>query len=98
MSKGKMVSINFKTGQVSEPDLTDPHNAAEAAIYEAQEKVIKKKYGEEAAEMANYGWGVDEQEDSVGVATKVYVDPVMILSSDKKLKGKRITHTWTKYK
>lgn len=43
---------------------------AEDVTYEAQREYILAEFGEEAADTANYGWGVDE---IVGViATKVY--------------------------
>lgn len=94
----KMVTLNLETGVVTDADLTDPHNAAEAAIYADQERIILERYGEEAANMANYGWSVIEDEDAVGVGTKVYVSPIMILSSEKKLDNDKITHIWTRYR
>jgi hypothetical protein len=44
----------------------------ESAIYEHQEKEIIKRFGKEAANKANYGWGVGGDDDSLSVATKVY--------------------------
>ena len=44
----------------------------EDKIYKEQEEYIEKEYGKDAANKANYGWGVNDNEDSIEVATKVY--------------------------
>lgn len=45
----------------------------ERRIYEHQEAEIRAKYGEDAAQLANYGWAVITEMDHVEVATKVYL-------------------------
>jgi hypothetical protein len=45
----------------------------ELAIYDEQEKFIKKHYGSQAARNANYGWSVCGHANGVSVATKVYL-------------------------
>lgn len=51
----------------------------EGLAYEHQEECIKARFG--TAKSANYGWGVDEQPDCTVISTKVYSDPVMILTT-----------------
>lgn len=66
----------------------------ETHIYEAQHKIIAEKYGEQAAELANYGWAVEEYDDRVGVCTKVYVEPVMLLDTEGTTSGEMV-HVWS---
>lgn len=40
----------------------------ERQIYDAQDRWINRRFGHEAAAMANYGWGATEWD----IATKVY--------------------------
>ena len=49
-------------------------NAIEDKIYAAQERWIRKRFGDDAADNANYGWGVDvvDEHHYVLVATKIY--------------------------
>jgi hypothetical protein len=46
----------------------------EAALYELQYEYVKKEFGQEAADMANFGWGVSFDTDNRrwSIATKVY--------------------------
>jgi hypothetical protein len=44
----------------------------EDKIYEEQFAKIKETFGEDAANSANYGWGVDEHEDTIAINTKIY--------------------------
>jgi len=44
----------------------------EVEIYDEQYEYIKKHFGKDAADSANYGWGVDELGNGFRVATKVY--------------------------
>jgi hypothetical protein len=44
----------------------------EECIHDTQYLLIKEKYGERAAEIANYGWGTTELENGVHVTTKIY--------------------------
>lgn len=44
----------------------------EDEIYDQQYQWIKDNKGKEAAEKANYGWGVDETGKELVVETKVY--------------------------
>lgn len=53
----------------------------EERIYDLQEKWIEKRFGREAADMANYGSGVDEGENHVTIETKVYGHGVLITSA-----------------
>jgi len=46
-----------------------------------------KEYGKEAADNANYGWGVDSEEESISIRTKVYGKG--ILTSEGYLTGKK---------
>jgi hypothetical protein len=46
--------------------------SVETRIYRAQERWILKRFGKEAADSANYGWGVSATDDYVSVQTKVY--------------------------
>jgi hypothetical protein len=39
----------------------------EDKIHEEQVRYIDREFGEEAANSANYGWGVDETESSISV-------------------------------
>jgi hypothetical protein len=54
----------------------------ELALYESQFKWLAERYGETAANNANYGWVAETNDESpfVGVATKVY--GIGILYSD----------------
>jgi hypothetical protein len=64
-------------------------------VLNAQGAMIKEKYGEKAAEVANYGWYSDfGDDDAVVVVTKVYVDPTMALHSQCKRPFSEITHEW----
>lgn len=65
-------------------------STTEQKIYDIQNKLIEKFFGKEAAEAANYGWGVTTCEGYISVATKVYGHG--ILQSDAN-KGTRIVHT-----
>jgi hypothetical protein len=75
----------------------DEVGALEAKIYQVQEELIKAQYGEDIAQLANYGWAVEVTDELVGVATKVYSDPMMILGSEAKPNGE-INHQWLPYK
>jgi hypothetical protein len=44
----------------------------ESEIYDHQEKEILAKYGVAEKDRANYGWGVDDMDKYISVATKVY--------------------------
>ena len=46
--------------------------AFEEMIYNQQFELIKREFGDEASANANYGWGVDETEDTISISTKVY--------------------------
>ena len=46
----------------------------ESRIGDEQHEQIKKKYGKDVANKANYGWGVSEDKGYKSVATKVYPD------------------------
>jgi hypothetical protein len=65
----------------------------ENKIIDEQYKLIKEKYGEKAADAANYGWGVDCMRDAISVSTKVYGKGVLMSNGDKS----GITHEWRLY-
>ena len=44
----------------------------EDRIFNHQEILIFKKYGRDASDKANYGWGINEFEDRLEVETKIY--------------------------
>lgn len=52
----------------------------EAEAYLHQEKLIKEQYGVEAAGKANYGWGVDYQDEYLVISTKVYAPPKILVT------------------
>jgi hypothetical protein len=62
-------------------------------IVREQEQLIRDRYGDEAAEAANYGWG---EVGPGSLSTKVYVSPCMILTS---VAGDddTIVHDWRRY-
>lgn len=64
-------------------------------VYVEQQKYIKDKFGQDAADSANYGWGVDELKDGVQVSTKVYGHG--ILSSEVHIGDSEITHSFEKW-
>ena len=55
----------------------------EDRIYREQERIIRRDYGKRAADQANYGWGVDEDDGSIIVSTKVYGHGVLITYGDR---------------
>jgi hypothetical protein len=60
---------------MSDQQMTPAEEAEDRAydtLYDAQEKYIRERFGDEAAEKANYGWGVDETGSDPEVQTKVY--------------------------
>lgn len=44
----------------------------EEQIYAEQQAYIEREFGKRAANVANYGWGVTDEDDIVIVSTKVY--------------------------
>lgn len=46
--------------------------AIECQIYAEQENYIREHFGDEAAQIANYGWGVDTVGERIDISTKVY--------------------------
>ena len=64
----------------------------ELRIYIEQKKYIEEHFGEDAADVANYGWGVDEHKDGIGVSTKVYGHG--ILQSEAHLGDSEIAHSF----
>jgi len=67
--------------------------STETRIYRAQERWIRKNFGDKAAKSANYGWGVDAVESSgyVSVATKVYGQGILTSEASP---GFRVEHEW----
>lgn len=60
---------------------------AETRIYNQQYDLIKRRFGKQAAQNANYGWGVDSSDDCVSIATKVYSHGVL---TSTKLRGRGV--------
>lgn len=67
----------------------------ELRIYIEQEKYIKEHFGEHAADVANYGWGVNGQKNGINIATKVY--GYGILCSEAHLGDNEITHSFESF-
>jgi len=65
--------------------------AVEEEIYNQQYQWIKDNKGKEAAEGANYGWGVDEVGPELIVETKVYGHGVLTSRGSSK---EDIRHDW----
>jgi len=66
----------------------------ENEIYDRQYQWIKDNKGKEAAEKANYGWGVDETGKVLVVETKVYGHGVLISRASTK---EDITHDFSPF-
>ena len=64
----------------------------EERLVDEQAQLIRDKYGDRAAETANYGWGASDRHRE----TKVYVSPQMILISEVQDDG-TIRHRWRRY-
>jgi hypothetical protein len=69
----------------------------ERKLYDAQFELVEKKFGKKAAQEANYGWGATEYLGHLGVATKVYVNPVQVLSSTADYPSLKVSHEWQDY-
>lgn len=67
----------------------------EDRIYYQQMDMVTKRYGHDV--MMNLGWGVTGDDEMIGVATKVYVSPTMIIDSVGYYKTGRIEHSWEEY-
>lgn len=67
----------------------------EDKIYDAQERYIKREFGKEAADRANYGWFVDGDAKHIIVSTKVYRHGV--LTSTGILKSGKVTHDFESF-
>jgi hypothetical protein len=50
-----------------------------------QGRMIRERFGQEADHKANYGWGVNEEEQFLSVETKVYVKPPWVLTTTVRL-------------
>jgi len=58
--------------------MPESQQVVEDEIYNRQYQWIKDNKGKEAAEKANYGWGVDTTGEKLVVETKVYGHGVLI--------------------
>jgi hypothetical protein len=69
------------------------------AITEEQHKLITAKFGERAANIANFGWVGDSTGDPVSYLTKVYGDPVHLVLTEAPVGGSRASfkHTISLY-
>lgn len=63
----------------------------EDQIYDQQHEVIRREYGKDAADNANYGWFVDDTDGSVQISTKVYGKGVLVSTGSTK---EDIDHEW----
>lgn len=69
----------------------DPHWDVKA--WDAQHDLIKKRFGKETADKANYGWGTTDRD----TATKVYhKSGAKVLSTSWDEKG-NMSHEWSDY-
>ena len=67
----------------------------ERRAYAEQSDEIEKRFDRKAAEAANYGWGVDGNDNALSIATKVYRgQPYTVLVTDVDLVNGTITHDW----
>lgn len=66
---------------------------AERQLYAEQEALIVREFDRQAADTANYGWGVEEGEDVIAISTKIYRSGRPILISIKTF-GQRPDHSW----
>ena len=53
--------------------------AFESQAIDHQMKLVNQKFG--TNQQANWGWAVDEQPDCLVISTKVYSDPIRILTT-----------------
>lgn len=77
-----------------EEELT-PMDKLEEEIYDKQYNYIKNKFGKDAANSANYGWGASASDEYISIATKVYQHGV--LTSEGTLSSGEITHNFEKF-
>lgn len=72
------------------------HNVVEMRVYDQQYKTILAECGQDAADNANYGWGVSGGARTVDVATKVYGHGVLVSIAERGIGGGwgRIEHGW----
>jgi hypothetical protein len=81
-----------------ELSVTQWHKKMWTAVVEAQHDEIKEKYGEDAADCANYGWGDASDGGRIDIATKVYLDAGhQVLSSTADYPSEEIEHNWNEY-
>lgn len=66
----------------------------EERAYAAQAAYIRKRFGKEAAESANYGWGVEDWENGVIISTKVYGHGVLTTTGEI---GLPLSHTFREF-
>ena len=64
----------------------------ESIAYDEQYELICKEFGKRAADNANYGWGVDGDENWTSLATKVYGHGVLQTTLD--LADGSTSHDW----
>ena len=64
--------------------------------WEPQYTYIKEHFGDEAADHANYGWGICEDDNALRVATKVYGHGVLCTVVSRS--NEAITHTFRPFR
>lgn len=71
-------------------------NGLQNAVFAEQERLIEEKYGKQAAEKANYGYGQGGDDFSVSIATKVYGHGVITTDASIGDSKKDFYHNWSK--
>ena len=59
-------------------------------ILKAQERVVKKEFGQQASDNANYGFVTGDN----NILTKVYTNPRRLLFSEISAKDGSVVHSW----
>lgn len=86
--KRRIKEMNLSASSTSQLIVYAIDQLNEDLLYGAQSSWIRRHYGEEAAENANYGWGVSGAGKGAVVETKVYGQGVLISH----MEGRRIVH------
>lgn len=62
----------------------------EGKAFDAQYQMVKLECGQEAADNANYGWGISEDETSSSICSKIYGHG--LITTDVNFETGEITH------
>lgn len=67
----------------------------ERRVYREQYDKIAERFGHKSADVANYGWSVDGDEDFLSIATKIYRGlPYTVIVSTVDFVNGTINHEW----